>query len=542
MKLIKKIFNRLRRSKLEAELSSDLLDLSQREELVAGIKLAPHLEENIRLVQDTLGRSVDLVVHRFNVGRGEVSAAAVYLQGMINSQVAAELLRTVGIDLYSSDMAKLEQNSIYQVVRDRVVNLTQVEETSDIEQLLVRISRGEMAVLFNGTGQALLCSLQGFITRSITEPEAETVIRGSREGFVESIITNISLLRRRLPTPHFWIEGFEVGHLTRTKVALAYIKGLAAEQLIGEVRSRIKGINIDGVLESGYIEDYLQDQPLTIFPQVFRTERPDRVAAGLLEGRAAILVDNTPFTLVVPNDLPSMVQGPDDYYELVPIGAFLRLLRSIAFTLSILLPGFYVAVLNYHQEMMPAGLLLKIIQSREGTPFPLALEIFLMEGVFEILREAGLRLPKAIGPAITIVGALIVGDAAIRAGLVSPAAVIIIAFTAISSFTVPVFSLGIAARQLRFVFIILGAVFGLFGLQFGIILLLTHLCALRSFGLPYMTPLAPLVPADMKDSFLRLYWWLQVRRPRLIGFREPVRQEPGPRPGKRSGPENERQE
>ncbi|NMA91713.1 MAG: spore germination protein, partial [Firmicutes bacterium] len=343
-------------------------------------------------------------------------------------------------------------------------------------------------------------------------------------------------------TPNLWMEGLIVGDLTRTEVGLVYIKGLAPEKIVGEVRSRIRGIKIDGILGSSYIEDFLQDQPLTIFPQVFSTERPDRVAGALLEGRVAVLTDGTPFALVVPNHLPAMIDAPDDYYEPFTLALFLRLLRYSAFFISVFLPGIYVAIINFHPELLPTVLFLRIAASREGIPFPAIVEAITIELIFEVLREAGVRLPQAVGSAISIVGALVLGDAAIKAGLVSPAMVIVVAMTAIASFTVPVFTLGIAARILRFGVIVLGGIFGMFGVQLALILLMTHLCALRSFGLPYLYPLAPLVTEDMKDTLFRSPWWAQTRRPRLIGYREPGRQPPGPRPGKRTGPRGEKRD
>ena len=546
MNFIRKVLDRLRRGKTEtelsSELSSDLLDVSQREALVAKIRLTTDLDRNIKLVQEALGHSMDLTLRRIEVGKNKVPLAALHLEGMTDSTAVAELLRTIGIDLYKTEMENVSRADIYETIRLRVINSVEIFEVEDVEKLILDISRGMTAVLFDGTPRALLCGTQGYSFRDISEPQAESAIRGPRDGFNENIVANITLLRRRLHTPHLWIEQLEIGRLTHTRVGLAYIKGLADEKVIGEVRSRLAGIRIDGVLESGYLEDFLDDQPYSPFPLVLRTERPDRVCGSLLEGRVAILTDNTPFVLVAPNNLANMVQGPDDYFEINPSGTFVRLLRFFAFLISIFLPGVYVAVIGFHPELLPAGLFLRIAATREGVPFPVAVEVFAMETVFEVLREAGLRLPKLIGPAISIVGALIVGDAAIRASLVSPAIVIIVAFTAIASFTVPAFSLGITARLMRFVLILFGAVFGLFGIQFGLLLLLTHLCALRSFGLPYMYPFAPFVSEDMKDNILRLFWWSQVKRPRLIGYREPVRQQEGPPPGKRTGPGGKRRE
>jgi spore germination protein KA len=339
-------------------------------------------------------------------------------------------------------------------------------------------------------------------------------------------------LRKRIKTPNLWLEEYILGSLSRTKVGIIYIKGLASEELVQEVRQRVSRIKIDAIIGSGYIEDFIEDNPFSIFPLLFQTERPDRVAGCLLEGRVAIITENTSFVLVAPMDFTMLLQAPDDYYEKMYIGSFLRILRYFAFGISVFLPGVYVAVIVFHNELLQAQLLLRIAAAKEGVPFPVVAEVFLMEILFELLREAGIRLPRAIGPAISIVGALVLGDAAIRAGLVSPPVVIIVSLTAIASFTVPNFAFGIAARLLRFIFIFLGGAFGLFGIQFGGLLILSYMSSVRSFGYPFLAPVAPLIIQSFKDLAFRAWRWRMISRPLLLGVREPVRQ-PGdqqPRP------------
>jgi len=357
---------------------------------------------------------------------------------------------------------------------------------------------------------------------------------------VENLQVNTSLIRLRLPIPQLWIETMTLGRLSRTQIALLYLKGLARDKLIREVRSRLQQIDIDGVLGTGYIEDFIKDSPFSPFPIAFRTERPDKVTGALLEGRVAIMVGGSPFALIVPTELPMFMQAPDDYFEPLPIGAFIRLLRYAALIVSLILPGIYVGVVTFHPELLPTTLFLRIISYREGVPFPVVFEMLLLELIFELLREAGLRLPPAIGSAISIVGALILGDAAIRAGLVSPGVVIIVALTAIAGFTTPSYSLSIAFRLLRFTYTILGATFGLFGVQFALLLTIIHLCSLRTVGMPYLSPLAPLILSDLKDSIITFWWWGMRTRPKLIGGREPLRQPLGQKPVPGQDPEEER--
>jgi spore germination protein KA len=539
---IKRIKEKVRAGCRDSGLAGDHLDLSQREKQVAGIRIGPDLEKNIKTITMALGNSEDLKTHRLFIGPGKAAAALIFIDGMVEGAQMANLMQNIQVDFLLTAINPADQGSALDTVARRLVGVIPLKTADTLEALINDFTRGDTALLLEGEPRALLCDTRSRLTRLPVEPDAETGIRGPRDGFVENIRANTALLRRRLHTANFWIEGLEVGGLTRTRVAIAYIKGLADEKIIGEVRSRLQGIQIDGVLESGYLEDYLHDVPWTPYPLVLRTERPDRTAGALLEGRVAILTDGTPFVLIVPTQFSMMLQGPDDYYEHPFVGSFIRVLRLLAFLISVFLPGFYVATINFHPELLPTTLFLRVSAAREGVPFPVYMEAFMMEGLFEILREAGVRLPRAIGPAISIVGALVLGDAAIRAGLVSPPMVIVVALTAIASFSAPTFSIALAARLTRFLFILVCAVFGLFGLQFGLLLFLLHLSALRSFGLPYMYPYGPLVLSDMRDNLLRLFWWMQNRRPKLVGSREPGRQRPGPRPGRRQGPRGEREE
>lgn len=528
-KLLNKLFKR--RKIYSEDRHPGNLDISQREAQAQGEKFVSGLEANLKKLRQYSGPSFDVVVRRFKAG-DRVPAALIRLDGLTDSKTVEEILRTLMVD---SRLIKEPERAgrIAVSALEELLTAPQVVEAEDLAALFKGMAAGSAALLFDGTAKALLCDAKGFDTRAIIEPSAEISIRGSREGFVENLRTNTSMIRRRIRIPHLWFEQLLIGDLTRTEVAFAYIKGLAAEKMLREVRDRLSRIKIDGILESGYLEDFISDTPWSIFPLVMRTERPDLVAAALLEGRVAIFTDGTPHVLVIPSPMSLLLHAPDDYYEKPSAGTFIRLLRFSAMLLSLLLPGVYVAVINFHPELLPTALLLRVTAAREGVPFPVIFEVLLMEILFEILREAGIRLPAAIGPAISIVGALILGDAAIRAGLVSPAVVIIVALTAIASFTTPVFSLAIALRILRFIFTIAGAVMGLFGLQFILFVTVTHLCALRSFGIPYMAPLGPFVWSDMKDTIIRTFWWKTQTRPTLLGQREPRRAESGhpPLPG-----------
>ncbi len=524
---LNKIFNNKNKKKIY---SMENLDISERENAIKNMTVSASLENNLETIKELYGNSIDLNIRRFKVGANELPAALVYLSGLSSAGNIEELLKIVEVELLKIE--ELSGNKLYSTIKTRLLNNKKIQISNKFTEILSATTRGLSALLFDGISEVIICETEGFQIRSIEEPDNEIVIRGPRDGFVENIFTNTSLIRQRINVPHLWFEKMEIGSLSKTRVALGYIKGLASEELIAEVKSRLKKIDIDNVPESGIIQEYIHDSYLTVFPLIGRTERPDRVVSCLVEGKVCILTDNTPFVLLLPVYFSFFLQAPDDYYETFPIGSFVRVLRYISFAISLFLPGIYVAVINFHPELLPIDLLLRIAATREGVPFPVIIEALLMEGLFEVLREAGVRLPRAIGSAISIVGALILGDAAIQAGLASPPMIIIVALTAIASFTTPSITLGIAARILRFFFLLLGATIGLFGIQFGILLLLIHLSSLRSFGQPYFQPFAPFIWQDMKDSILRLPVWKFIKRPALLTGQEPQRQKKGQKPRK----------
>lgn len=356
--------------------------------------------------------------------------------------------------------------------------------------------------MVDGHATAIINGNRGWEARAISQPEAEPTVRGSRESFVETLRTNASLIRRRIKSPNLKIETLRLGEVTNTEVAIAYIEGIVNEKLVGEVKSRLERIKVDGVLESGYIEELIEDNPWSLFPTVNHTEKPDRVAAMLLEGRIAILVEGTPFALTVPNLFVEYLHASEDYYERFMFTTAVRLIRFLSMIVSLTLPSLYIAVVSFHHELLPTTLLLSVAAQREAVPFPVFVEVLMMEAMFEILREAGIRLPRPIGQAVSIVGALVIGEAAVRAGLVAAATVIMVAFTGIASF-VFAYSASIAFRLLRFNMMILAGTLGILGLASGLAVIGIHLCTLRSFGVPYLSPAVPITGSDLKDVVFR---------------------------------------
>lgn len=500
------------------------LNLKEREETLEEQVLYRDLEKNIDHIESLLGGSYDLQIRRFRSGVEKIPLAALSIAGLSDNKRLDSLMNDLTTEILKTKIPVKNPEHLFQVATNQILKNEKVTTSNQLVTILDHLLTGETLFLIQGLKESIICDSKSWPNRNVAEPESETVIRGPRDGFIESVITNTALIRRRIRSPNLWMEGLEIGKITKTKIVIAYLKGLASEDLIGEIRKRLEGIEIDGIFESGQIEELIEDTPYTIFPLMQRTERTDVAISNILEGRALLLIDGTPFALVIPMNFTDMLQAPDDYYEKFPIGFFIRILRHIAYLLSIFLPGSYVAIINFHHELLPTSLLLRITSTRQGVPFPVAMEVFVMEFLFEILREAGLRLPRMIGPAISIVGALILGDAAIRAGIVSPAVVIVIALTAIASFSTPVFSMSIAGRLIRFFIIALGGIFGLFGIQFAFLLLGIHLCSLRSFGNPYFAPIGPMILDDWKDMVFRTPWYNMRRRPKIIAGQDPVRQ------------------
>ena len=476
-------------------------------------RLSSDVSAAIQQVRERLGRSSDVVIKSFHALH-EWSAALIYIDGMIDSQLLHQSILESLMNRWPpgdrSFDAPVDQLNFLKTEGLQVGDITYIQ---DFPALLSSLLTGSVILLLDGTSDALAISANGWEDRNVSEPQSQTVVRGPMEAFTENLRTNTTLVRRKIHSPDLWLETIRIGRVTQTSVAIMYIKGLAEESILSELRRRLDDIDIDSVLESGYIEEYIQDTAKTPFPTLYNSERPDTIAAGLLEGRIAILVDGTPFVLLIPALFNHFFQSPEDYYQRADISSLLRMIRYLCFLIALLAPSFYIAITTFHQEMLPTGLLINLAAQREGVPFPAFIEAVLMELTYEILREAGVRIPKTVGQAVSIVGTLVVGQAAVEAGVVSAAMVIIVSITAISSYVIPENGMSIAVRMLRFLLMALAASFGFYGILIGLLMILIHLTSLRSFGVAYMSPYAPFYSSDMKDTLFRLPWPHLRRRP-----------------------------
>jgi len=484
------------------------------------------LEQNMEIMKRELGESQDIIYRELQLtDRGHTKALIVYVQGMVDDdRLDHFVIQPMHGGNYPEE-ANLEPAELLTFMKNNLLSTGIINDLCDWKLLFQKLFMGYCVIMIEGASQAIGTNVVGGARRNVEEPKTEMAIRGPREGFTESIRTNTSLIRRKIRSPKLWMEQWTIGDISQTPVCIMYIKGLADENVLTDLRERLEEIRIDGILESGYIEELITDQKWSPFPTIMSVERPDAIAGNLLEGRIAIFVDGTPFVLIVPTVLNMFFQASEDYYQRFDIATFLRMLRFVSFLIALLMPSVYVAIVGYHQEMIPTQLLLKLAAQREGVPFPAYLEAFIMEFVFEILREAVVRMPSAAGNTISIVGGLVIGQSVVEAGIVSPAVVIVVSFTAIASFVSPNYSLGIAARLLRFLLLLAASTLGFYGIGLVVLLLLLHLSNLRSFGMPYIKPFAPMYLKDMKDTLVRAPLWLMRERPQKLDSNNSVRQD-----------------
>lgn len=393
-----------------------------------------------------------------------------------------------------------------------VVSEAEISQESSAAQAVLD---GDAVLFLDGTSGCIAINARQWDKRAVTEPPTETVVRGPREGFIEDFKTNITLVEKRLRSKKLAVEKFKVGREGNTAVAVLYLGGIAKKELVQEVIRRIKGLDTDAIADSHFLVPCLEERPRSVFPQVGTAEKPDVVASKLLEGRVAVIVDGSPIALTVPFLLIEDFHSGEDYYERTSFATFLRVIRILALALAIFLPGLYVADLTYHYEVVPLKLLITVLNALKGIPLPPMWEILFILFLFEVIREASVRMPKSVGTAMSIVGALVLGDTAVKAGIISSPGVMIIALSSIALYTVP--ALVGTTSLLRMLFTLVGGLGGLYGLILASVALVHYLSSLNSLGTPSLAPFAPLIKSDLKDGVVRAPLYALVDRPAAIG-------------------------
>lgn len=485
-----------------------------------GPAMGKGLIKNLAYLKDNLSDSCDLKVHPLEFGpKDQWSGAMVFIEGMVdNGKITDGILRPLK-DWRPEGKMPAPGDGLINELAKKVICAGSVKPVASLGDVMLECLSGNTAVLVEGCATGLIIGTKGWEKRSVSEPQSETVIRGPREGFTENICNNTALVRRKIRSGRLHVENLIVGRKSQTDVRLMYLEDVASHKVVAEVKKRLDRLDVDAILESGYIEEYIEDAPFSPFSTVGYSEKPDVIAAQILEGRVAILVDGTPFVLTAPMLFIESFQTTEDYYTRPLYASLVRMLRFVGYLITIFAPALYIALTSFHQEFIPTTLLFSIANAREGTPFPVLLETLGMVFAFEILREAGIRLPRPVGQAISIVGALVMGDAAVSAGLVGAPVVITVAITAVASFLVP--AQNDAASVLRVVMMILASFTGWYGISMGALAVLMHLGSLNSFGVPYFNGLA--WTRDQEDTIVRMPLWFMIRRPQGIPENNEVR-------------------
>lgn len=470
------------------------------------------VSDNLKMVKQLTGNSGDILIHEFNVEQNkDLSAALIIVDGLtdariVNDNIIEPLIKKTG------DRESSHKNTTIRDIAKRKLSVAEIKEVNNLSEVAEGFLNGNAVLFIDGFPSALVINCKGWEKRNVGVPSSESVIRGPRESFTENMITNTSMIRRKIKNPDLTIEMSRIGAKTRTSVCLVYMKDLANESLIGTVRKRLEDIEVDSILESGYIEQYIEDAPFSIFSTIGHTEKPDVLAAKLLEGRIGIIVDGTPIVLTAPLLFIENFQAAEDYYSRPYYTSMVRIIRYIAFLISVFVPALYVAITTFDQELIPTNLLFTMTAARESIPFPAVGEALIMLTAFEILREAGIRLPQPIGQAMRIVGALVIGESAVSAGLIGAPMVIVVAITSVAIFATP--QLNDSASILRLIYLILAGTMGGYGITIGALGTVIHLSSLKSFGFPFLSPLAPFVAKDHKDAIVRFPLWLMLSRPK----------------------------
>ncbi len=467
--------------------------------------ISPELSVSLAYLRSVFDNSADLTIRELQFSN--IRGAVITIDNMIDKQVLAESILMPVL----SHRDYLSPKECYRNIRYRLLYTAESLELSTYEEIGNKIMSGFAVIAVNGCEKMLAIGIQGYASRSVSEPESDVVQRGSKEGFVESIRVNMTLLRRRLKNPRLKFETMTIGKTGRTEVALCYLTDAVSSEILGKLRQRLRSVPLETVLSAGYLVPFLEDrQDFSLFSGVGVTERPDSVCGKLTEGRIAILVDGVPSALVVPYIFVEQFQSLDDYSNHAYFATFTRILKYAAFLISVLLPGIFVALGTFHPEMFPTLMLNKIAGSIAATPLPLTTETVLILFIYEIMREAGLRMPQPLGYAVSIVGGLVVGDTAVNAGLIGAPTLMVVAISAISSYVVP--NLYAPSAILRLIFTFAGGLSGIWGLSVLLCVVLVNLCGKNSFGIPYTTPVTPISAVAFRDVLVRAGWRILARK------------------------------
>ncbi len=475
-------------------------------------KLSQSLKANMETVKTIYGSDSTLKMRSFsNLESDKIKCGIFYIEGLVNKEsISKNIIRPIIQAEYSGE------KDIPALLKDKVITSEHIRVEQDLTALIEAVNYGDTALFIDGFATAFLIDSKDWKQRQIEEPQSEMTVRGPKEGFTECIMVNLSLIRRRIITQDLKYEFSEIGTRTKTKICMCYIEGVANKNILGELKDRLSKINMDAVLDSGYIQECIKDAPMSIFKTVGSTEKPDIICGKLLEGRIAIVVDGSPEVITVPYLFIEAFQTGEDYYIPSVYGSINRFLRIASFFLTTMIPANYIALVTFHQEMIPTPLAISIAAASTGTPFPTIVEMALMLIVFEIIREAIVRMPSFMGQAISIVGVLVIGQATVEARFISAPIIIIVAFTAITGLMIG--KIKSTSIILRMIFIILSGFLGFYGIIFGFIVTCIYLLQLKSFGVPFIHVDNSKGLHGVTDTIIRAPWWYLKLRPAFMAI------------------------
>lgn len=489
--------------------------------------ISKKLSENMDYMKKvyTIPTNGDIILREFDIiikGKA-IPAFIIFFDGMTDRKVINDNILQPLMFLAEPDL-KGDEKSISDYIMTHILPHNQVKEVKDFKKVIDEVNFGGCGIFVDGIDSAFAADVKGWEHRGVERPNTELIIRGPQEGFTELLRVNTALVRKRMKDEDLIVENIEIGKRSKTPCSVLYVKDIANDSLVKEVKRRMKSIKVDYLSDSGELEQFIEDSSYIPAPQIIATERPDRVASMLGDGKVAIIVNGSPFALVLPTTMHELTHSSEDAFLRFPYANLLRFVRIIAILMSLLLPGLYIAITTFHQEMIPTDLLIALEAAREKVPFPSVVEILMMEFAFELIREAGIRIPGPIGPTLGIIGALILGQAAVAANIVSPILIIIVAVTGIGSFAVPSFSLSFAFRVLRFGYILLGAMAGFLGITAGLFFHGIWIVKAKSFGVPFMAPFGPKTVGGFIDVITRGPIWAQERRPDYMNTKDDYKQ------------------
>ncbi|PAE39395.1 spore germination protein [Bacillus sp. 7884-1] len=467
------------------------------------INLSGELSENLDVLHRLFINTSDLVVRQFKSKQNGSRNALVYLEGLADKNLINDhILRPLMFD-------KSLNSSLESVVT--IGSIKYINSWREIEKTILH---GGSVLFIDDLTKAAVFNTQGWPQRAIEDPQLEASLKGAHQGFTETGSQNIAMIRRFIANRELKIKEYTVGKRSESKVSILYLADVAHPEILKELEDRIKHLDVDCILNTGELAEYIEDNPYSPFPQFLMTERPDSAASQLLQGRLCVIVDRSSSALIAPTAMISFLQSVDDYSTRWIVASFIRILRFLAFLIAIFLPALYISIISFNFQIIPMDLLLSIGESRERVPFSPIIEALLMEITLELLREAGIRLPSPIGQTVGIVGGIVIGQAAVEAGIVSNIMVIVVSFTAIASFSIPNYDMASSIRLIRFPMMLIAWMFGIVGIMVGWMLLIGHLLSLKSLGTPYFSPLAPVRFSDWKDTFIRVPLWKMTTRPK----------------------------